>query len=70
VTTFGWSHTFRALAADGASSLNAVRLGWQHEFADTGRPITAAFAGAPGNSFTVFGAPRRRAMPPSSAFRR
>ncbi|HTG06228.1 MAG TPA: autotransporter domain-containing protein, partial [Bradyrhizobium sp.] len=28
----------------------------QHEFADTGRPITAAFAGAPGNSFTVFGA--------------
>jgi hypothetical protein len=34
----------------------AVRLGWQHEFADAGRPITAAFAGAPGNSFTVFGA--------------
>ena len=28
----------------------ALRLGWQHEFADTGRPITAAFAGAPGNS--------------------
>jgi outer membrane autotransporter protein len=34
----------------------AVRLGWQHEFADTGRPITAAFAGAPDNSFTVLGA--------------
>jgi fibronectin-binding autotransporter adhesin len=34
----------------------AVRLGWLHEFADTSRPITAAFAGAPGNSFTVFGA--------------
>ena len=34
----------------------ALRLGWMHEFADTGRPITAAFAGAPGNSFTVFGA--------------
>ena len=34
----------------------AVRLGWQHEFADTRRPITAAFADAPGNSFTVFGA--------------
>ena len=33
-----------------------MRLGWQHEFADTGRPITAAFAGAPGNAFTVFGA--------------
>jgi uncharacterized protein with beta-barrel porin domain len=27
-----------------------------HEFADVARPITAAFAGAPGNSFTVFGA--------------
>ena len=34
----------------------AVRLGWQHEFADVGRPITAAFAGAPGNAFTVLGA--------------
>jgi autotransporter-associated beta strand protein len=34
----------------------AVRLGWLHEFADVARPITAAFAGAPGNSFTVFGA--------------
>ena len=33
-----------------------------HEFADTGRPITAAFAGAPGNAFTVFGAtPQRNA---------
>ena len=53
------------LGADLASSIGignertldlALRLGWQHEFADTGRPITAAFAGAPGNSFTVFGA--------------
>jgi outer membrane autotransporter protein len=34
----------------------AIRLGWMHELADTSRPITAAFAGAPGNSFTVFGA--------------
>jgi outer membrane autotransporter protein len=34
----------------------ALRLGWLHEFADVARPITAAFAGAPGNSFTVFGA--------------
>ena len=46
----------------------AVRLGWMHEFADTGRPITAAFAGAPGNSFTVFGATplaqRRGGRPP------
>jgi fibronectin-binding autotransporter adhesin len=53
------------IGADLASSIGlgnerkldlAVRLGWQHEFADTGRPITAAFAGAPGNSFTVCGA--------------
>ena len=34
----------------------AVCPGWQHEFAATRRPITAAFADAPGNSFTVFGA--------------
>jgi uncharacterized protein with beta-barrel porin domain len=27
-----------------------------HEFADTARPITAAFAGAPGNAFAVYGA--------------
>ena len=33
-----------------------LRLGWLHEFADTGRPMTAAFAGAPANCFTVFGA--------------
>jgi len=33
-----------------------LRLGWQHEFADTGRPITAAFAGAPSAAFTVYGA--------------
>jgi outer membrane autotransporter protein len=34
----------------------ALRLGWQHEFANTARPITAAFAGAPGAAFTVYGA--------------
>jgi outer membrane autotransporter protein len=53
------------IGADLASSISLgnehkvdidVRLGWQHELANTGRPITAAFAGAPGNSFTVFGA--------------
>ena len=53
------------IGADLASSIGlgnerkldlAVRLGWQHELASTGRPITAAFAGAPGHSFTVFGA--------------
>ncbi|WP_147155712.1 autotransporter outer membrane beta-barrel domain-containing protein, partial [Reyranella soli] len=34
----------------------ALRLGWLHEYADTARPMTAAFAGAPSNSFTVYGA--------------
>ena len=38
----------------------ALRLGWQHEFADTGRPITAAFAAAPVNAFTVYGATPQR----------
>ena len=38
----------------------ALRLGWQHEFADTGRPITAAFAGAPANAFTIYGATPQR----------
>jgi fibronectin-binding autotransporter adhesin len=45
----------RSLALD-------LRLGWLHEYADTGRPITAAFAGAPSNAFTVYGAtPQRNA---------
>jgi outer membrane autotransporter protein len=33
-----------------------LRLGWSHEFADTTRPVTTAFAGAPALSFTTFGA--------------
>ena len=37
-----------------------LRLGWLHEYADTGRPITAAFAGAPSNVFTVYGATPQR----------
>ena len=45
----------RSLALD-------LRLGWLHEYADVGRPITAAFAGAPSNAFTVYGAtPQRNA---------
>ena len=43
----------RSLALD-------LRLGWLHEYADTGRPITAAFAGAPSNAFTVYGATPQR----------
>lgn len=33
-----------------------LRAGWAHEYASTARPVTANFAGAPGTSFTVFGA--------------
>ena len=43
----------RSLALD-------LRLGWLHEYADTGRPMTAAFAGAPSNAFTVYGATPQR----------
>ena len=37
-----------------------LRLGWLHEYADTARPMTAAFAGAPTASFTVYGATPQR----------
>ena len=37
-----------------------LRLGWLHEYANTARPITAAFAGAPSASFTVYGATPQR----------
>jgi autotransporter-associated beta strand protein len=37
-----------------------LRLGWMHEFADTARPISAAFAAAPIQQFTVFGATPQR----------
>jgi fibronectin-binding autotransporter adhesin len=37
-----------------------LRLGWQHEYANTARPITAAFAGAPFASFTAYGATPQR----------
>ncbi|MBX9945607.1 MAG: autotransporter domain-containing protein [Reyranella sp.] len=40
----------------------ALRLGWAHEYADTARPMTAAFAGAPTVPFTIYGAqPQRNA---------
>ena len=38
----------------------AFRLGWLHEYAGIGRPITAAFAGAPSAAFTVYGATPQR----------
>lgn len=33
-----------------------LRLGWAHEYADTARPVSASFTGAPGSNFTVLGA--------------
>lgn len=37
-----------------------IRLGWAHEYADTSRPMTASFAGAPALGFTVYGAAPQR----------
>jgi outer membrane autotransporter protein len=37
-----------------------LRLGWQHEYADAARPVTAAFVGAPSIGFTVYGAESSR----------
>ncbi|TAJ33158.1 MAG: autotransporter domain-containing protein, partial [Reyranella sp.] len=37
-----------------------VSVGWMHEYADTARPVSASFAGAPGSNFTVLGAPPAR----------
>jgi outer membrane autotransporter protein len=38
----------------------SVKLGWAHEFADTGTTTNASFAAAPGSSFAVQGAQRGR----------
>jgi outer membrane autotransporter protein len=46
-----------ALPVSGARPVDiGLRLGWQHEFASTQRPITAALSGAPFAPFTVYGA--------------
>ncbi|WP_422001589.1 autotransporter domain-containing protein [Reyranella sp.] len=37
-----------------------LRLGWLHEYANTARPVAAAFAGAPSAAFTVYGATPQR----------
>ena len=40
--------------------LMQLRLGWSHEYADVGRPVSATLAGAPAMPFTTFGvAPQR-----------
>lgn len=38
----------------------SLKLGWAHEFSDTGSSTTASFVGAPGASFSVQGAQRGR----------
>jgi outer membrane autotransporter protein len=59
-TTFG-ADLAGAIGLSGERKLDlALRLGWLHDYADTGRPITAAFAGAPTTSFTVYGATPQR----------
>ena len=59
-STFG-AELAGAIGLGDAKTLDlALRLGWMHEYADTGRPITAAFAGAPSNAFTVYGATPQR----------
>jgi outer membrane autotransporter protein len=59
-TTFG-ADLAGAIALGGERTLALdLRLGWQHEYADPSRPLTAAFAGAPGNAFTVYGATPQR----------
>ncbi len=50
-----------AFGTEGSEKLAVqMRLGWAHEYANTARPVTAAFAGAPGQNFTVFGAAPQR----------
>ena len=59
-TTFG-ADLAASFDLGGGTPLDiGVRLGWMHEFADTSRPMTAAFAAAPGPQFTVWGATPQR----------
>jgi len=59
-TTFGADFAASFDVGGGRALDLGVRLGWMHEFADTARPITAAFAAAPGQPFTVVGATPQR----------
>ena len=59
-TTFGADFAASFDVGGGRPLDIGLRLGWLHEFADTARPITAAFAAAPGQPFTVVGATPQR----------
>jgi outer membrane autotransporter protein len=37
-----------------------LRLGWSHEYADVGRPVSATLAGAPAMAFTTYGVSPQR----------
>jgi outer membrane autotransporter protein len=59
-TTFGADLGASFDLGEGRPLEVGLRLGWMHEFADTARPITAAFAAAPVQQFTVWGATPQR----------
>ena len=59
-TTFGADFAASFDLGGGRPLDIGLRLGWLHEFADTARPITAAFSAAPGQPFTVSGATPQR----------
>jgi autotransporter-associated beta strand protein len=59
-TTFGADFAARLPVGYAHTVDFDLRLGWVHEYADTGRPMNASFAGAPGSTFTVFGATSQR----------
>jgi uncharacterized protein with beta-barrel porin domain len=53
--------SLRAIDLGWRDKLNGLlRLGWGHEFADTARPVSATFAGAPTAPFTTYGASPQR----------
>jgi outer membrane autotransporter protein len=59
-TTFGADFGASFDLGNGRPIDIGLRLGWMHEFADTARPISAAFAAAPVQQFTVYGATPQR----------
>jgi outer membrane autotransporter protein len=59
-TTFGADVTGSVGLGNTRTLALELRLGWQHEFADPSRLMTAAFAGAPSNGFTIYGATPQR----------
>jgi autotransporter-associated beta strand protein len=65
-TTLGADFAAHLPIADHSVNFD-FRLGWLHEYADTGRPMNASFAGAPGSPSQCL-APRHSAIVRLSAF--